>query len=151
MSLATRQTLTLLAVVNGSLFLISNIETIPEDVAPTVLWAKDFCKELMQHYPETGNKRKNTLQMKAWLPQWDRIGADKMLRWHPSVVATLALNFCEDLLEKIHNRARSDIKTLRDALIRISYFFSEADYNEEHFEEANQMTEEIYSVIGFSR
>jgi len=116
-----------------------------------VLWAKDFCKELMSTYPETGNKHKNTMQMKAWLQEWDRIGEDKIVRWHPSVVATLALNFTEDLLEKINNRARGDIETLRDALIRISYHFTCQEYNEKHFDEANQMTEEIYSVIGFSR
>lgn len=150
MSLATRQAMLMLSMVNGSIKLIGNEPSLPPDVAPTVLWADGFCRELLDRYPETGDRRKNGRWMKEHLAKWDRIGADKMIRWHPGVVATFALNFVEDLLGKINNQAKSDLETLRDALIRISYFFTDGE-DDVIFDEATQVTEELYSVIGFSR
>lgn len=150
MSLATRQAMLMLSMVNGSIKLIGNEPSLPPEVAPTVMWADDFCKEVLGRYPETGNPIKNRHWMKEHLAKWDRIGADKMIRWHPGVVATFALNFVEDLLGKINNQAKADIETLRDALIRISYFFTDGQ-DEIVFDEATQVTEELYQVIGFSR
>lgn len=152
MSQATRQAMTILAVINGGLFLMAESGELPPEVAHTVLWAKDFCKEVLRTYPETGDKHKNTLVMKAWLRRWDEIGSVSLVDFHPMVVATLSLNFAEDLLDKVRNRARADIETLRDALIRVSYHFTDEDHaQDQHFEEASAMAEELYSVIGFSR
>lgn len=149
MSLATRQAMLMLSMVNGSLKLIAD-EAKYEDIAPTVLWADDFCTQVLERYPETGDPIKNRRWMKDHLKRWDQIGAEKMIRWHPGVVATFALNFVEDLLGKIKNSARSDLETLRDAIAQVSYHFT-SDENEVVFDEATEVTEELYSVIGFFR
>ena len=53
MSLATRQAMLMLSIVNGALKLIADEPTLPPDVAPTIMWADDFCKEVLDRYPET--------------------------------------------------------------------------------------------------
>lgn len=150
MSLATRQAQLMLTMVHASLRLIADEPKLPEEIAPTVLWADTFSRDVVDRYPSTGDMRKNALWMKDHLKRWDKIGADKMIRWNPGVVATFALNFVEDLLTKINNSARADLVTLRDALIRISYFFTDGE-DDLIFDEATEVTEELYSVIGFSR
>ena len=150
MSLATRQAKLMISMVNGVLKLMADEPNLPPEIAPTILWADEFCGEVLERYPGTGDPIKNALWMKKHLAEWDRIGADKVIRWQSSVVATFALNFVEDLLDKIHNKARPDLETLRDALARISYYFTE-DEDDVIFAEATQVTDELYSVIEFSR
>lgn len=150
MSLATRQAMLMLSMVNGALKLLGAEESVPDDVRPTILWANGFCREVLDRYPETGDPVKNGRWMREHLLEWDRIGSDKMIRWHPGVVATFALNFVEDLLGKISNSAREDLETLRDALSSISYFFTDGE-EDVVFDEATEVTEELYSVICFSR
>lgn len=150
MSLATRQAMLMLSMVSGSLKLIGAEPGLPPEVAPTILWADEFCENLLDRYPETGDPVKNRRWMKEHLAKWDRIGADKMIRWHTAVVATFALNFVEDLLDKVRNEARADLETLRDALIRISYFFTDGE-DVAMFDEATEVTNDLYAVIGFVR
>ena len=149
MSLATRQAMLILSMVNGTLKLLADEPSVPDDISPTILWADGFCREVIDRYPETGDPEKNGKWMKEHLAKWDRMGADKIIKWHPGVVATFALNFVEDLLGKINNSAREDLETLRDALIRISYFFTDGE-DDIVFDEATEVTNELYSVIGFS-
>ena len=150
MSLATRQAILMLSMVSGSLKLIGAEPGLPPEVAPTIIWADEFCDGLIDNYPETGSPIKNRKWMKEHLAKWDRIGADKMIRWNTAVVATFALNFVEDLLGKVQNKSRADLETLRDALIRISYFFTDGE-DDAMFDEATEVTNDLYSVIGFSR
>lgn len=150
MSLATRQAMLMLSMVCGSLKIMADVPQLPPEIAPTILWADEFCSGILDRYQETGDRRKNLLWMKAHLKEWDSIGADKVIRWHSGVVATFALNFVEDLLDKIKNKSRADLETLRDALAQISYFFT-TDVTEDHFAEATEVTEELYRVIGFTR
>lgn len=149
MSVATRQAMLMLSMVNGTLKLLADEPSVPDDISPTILWADGFCREVIDRYPETGDPVKNGKWMKEHLAKWDRMGNDKIIRWHPGVVATFALNFVEDLLGKINNSAREDLETLRDALIRISYFFTDGE-DDLVFDEATMVTEELYAVIGFS-
>jgi len=150
MSLATRQAMLMLSIVEGVLKLLADEPTIPKEIEPTILWADEFCHEIIEKYPETGNPVKNREWMKVNLAEWHRIGVDKVIRWHPGVVTTFALNFVEDLLDKVNNRARDDLIVLRDGLIRIGYFFTDGE-PDEVLEEATEVTNELYMVIGFSR
>lgn len=151
MSLATRQAMLMISMVNGVLKLLAEEPEVPPEIAPTVMWADDFCTQLLDRYPETGNPIKNNLWMKEHLKKWDQIGADKLIRWHPAVVTVFALNMVEDLLDKIKNAARDDLVILRDTLVNISYFFSESGKEYDLYDEATQVTDEVYLVIGFSR
>jgi len=138
----------LLRLAKSFLIILEGQEQLPAEIAPTVLWANNFCDEVIAKYPMTGDPIKN----EVWIHnhfEAVRLKTDT-ISWHPAVVATFTLNFLEDLLGKINNRARTDIEVLRDSLAGISYFFH-ADESDQLFDEANQMTDEIYSVIGFSR
>ena len=154
MSRATRQAILILSFVNGAIKLIIQEEdSLPHEIAPTVFWADTFSREIIDRYPETGDNRKNVKWMKENLKRWADMGADKMIRWHPAVVSTMALNFIEDILDKIQNQARADLETLRDGLIRISYFYTDRAEGDlgQYFDEASAMADELYAVIDFSR
>ena len=152
MSLATRQTILILTMVSGSMRMIQNSGN--TDCEREITAAETECTWLANYL----YKQVDMAKVKRWISakkkEWAATGeALAMDEWHPSVLSTMALNYCEDLLQVEGNEfVRKCITGIRNKLTSVSYHFAEAnDYNEKHFEEASHMTEEVYSVIGFSR
>ena len=107
---------------------------------------------MVRDYPGIDNERKFKRWLKRCNAGWAQQG-DGMAEWSPCVLATMASNICEDLLDKDHPPAvRAQIEALRDATVQISYHYAEKTEQEyAHFQEADLMLSQYYDIINFER
>jgi len=154
MSLATRKKILLLTMISGSLRMIAYSGLTPEHCNKAFESAEFECTWLANRlYGEVVNRKSTKRWMRSKKREWEECGESlDMASWSPAMLSTVALNYCEDLVEKEESDfIKRTIEGIRNKVRDVSYHFTGQEYNEKHFDEANQMTEEIYSVIGFRR
>jgi len=156
MSLATRKKILLLTMISGSLRMIAYAGMKPDsDQCRHSFDSAEFeCTWLANRlYNDAGDRQSANKWMRSKKREWEECGESlEMASWSPAMLSTVALNYCEDLVEKEESDfIKRTIEGIRNKVRDVSYHFTGQDYNEKHFDEANQMTDEIYSVIGFSR
>lgn len=151
MSLATNQTLLLLAVVSGAFKVMLGHDLLCDKTKHTAAYGQDVCERIIHDYPATGDEKKNLLWMHRHLKTWSEMIDETHKVWTPLVLTTMSLNILEDLMVTIK---RSDIlrqlDDLRAPLIGLSGVLVDQVGDEfVSFAEADEYLEKMYKLIEF--
>lgn len=152
MSQATRQAITLLSVVSGSMKLMAQDKQCDPALSGTLMWGMSESSSVTVSYPSTGNERKNI--------EWS---LDKLKRWEnyldsiPETYKFPTLMYvCDhvmtDLTTKINNQTvQYKLAPLTEACKTIIDIVDPDQSMFECMEHADTAINELYSLTGFSR
>ena len=151
MSLASRQSLSLLAVVHGCLTTIDSYDLAPE-LSPTVHYGIEVSEQCIMQFPETGNKDKNN----KWMVEKIHLIDDDLQKseslYTMILLTSLAHQIVTDLSEKIHDKVKLEqIKIVEEVIYSIS---DKIDKNKDQFkayEEADRILKKLYNYLEFTR
>ena len=151
MSKASRQTITLLAVVNGIFITMDSYNLAPE-LTPTIDWGMQVCKECISKFPETGNPQKNFKWMQEKLRLIDKDLNGRQDIYTMIVLSSIASHIMTDLEERIKDKNKlklmepvsETVKGLNDQIDPDGDCF-------EAYEEADKLLKRIYMHLEFSR
>lgn len=150
MSKASRQSLTLLAVVHGCFVTIDTFELAPE-LSPTIIYGVEISEKCILNFPETGNRQKNI----KWIE--DRIHLiDEELNKSESfytmiVLTSLAHQIITDLSEKIQDKAKlNQLEEVEEVIYSISDVIDDKKDQFSAYEEADKILKKLYNYLEFS-
>lgn len=152
MSQATRQTITLLSVVSGSMKLMAQDKQCDPALSNKLLWGMEESSGVTCNYPSTGDERKNMLWSLSRLKQWE-----EYLSTIPSSLQFKTLMYvCDhimtDLTTKIKNPTiQYQLAPLTEACKTIIDVVDPQQSMFESMEQADTAINQLYSLIGFSR
>lgn len=134
-----RQTIFLLTTIWGSLTLIPDTYKERGKVADALNSFKNLPDiEKIKRWVRRKNK------------EWTGLESPDMT-FHPAVLATMASNTLEDMLDHdLNSDLRSVLVPVRDSVVELSLRYGEVDEFEQ-YEEAGRLVEELYQVIGMRR
>lgn len=151
MSKATNQSILLLAIVRTCFLIIESDGNVPDELAPTFVYASGLSEKVVNSFPSTGNGHKNAKWRKDVVNRWKDMG-DEMQEWHPLVITTFCNNILDDLLGVLRDKEkRKMVQELRDATIPIGYYDYGVKDEYMHYAEADKLLEEVYGLMEFSR
>lgn len=151
MSKASRQAITLLAVVNGVFITMDSYELAPE-LTPTIDWGMEVCKQCVSKYPETGDPKKNFkwMQNKLQLIDKDLNGREDI--YTMIVLTSIASHIMSDLEEMIRDKAKlALIEPVAEVVQGVSAQIDPKGDCFDAYEEADRLLKRIYEHLEFSR
>lgn len=151
MSKASRQTIILLAVVNGIFITMDDYKLIPE-LAPTIDWGMKICKQCISKYPETGDSQKNFKWMQTKLQIIEKDLNNRNDIYTMIVLTSIASHIMMDLTEMIKDTKKLEliepiVETVQGLSIQID---PEGDCFEA-YEKADRLLKKIYNHLEFTR
>jgi hypothetical protein len=151
MSKASRQTIALLAVVNGVFITIEEFNLAPE-LVPTTDWGRKVCKDCIDVFPETGNRKKNLEWMTDRLHKIDDYLNNVQKTFYTiTVLVNLAHLIMTDLLERIKDKKKREI--LIPVMEVVDGLSDQIDPEKNiwaAYEEADRMLVKLYEYLEFS-
>ena len=150
MSLASKQSIALLAIINGIFITIDHFK-LSQEQTPTVDYALTVCEECILAFPETGNKKSNLIWMQRKIQETDKFLRKENGNLYTSIVLTaLANHIVTDLIERIKDPVK--LKILEPLVEVVNGMNEQLDPNGNKFdayEEADNYLIKIYNLLGF--
>ena len=151
MSKASRQSLSLLAVVHGCFKSIDDFGLAGE-TAPTVLYGVEVSLNIINQFPETGDANKNTQWMTERIHAIDEDLKKRKSLYSMIVLTSLMHQIITDLMEKIKDKKKLDLlEELAEIIYSISDMIDEKKNQFEAYEESDSILKKLYKAIEFSR
>jgi hypothetical protein len=151
MSKASRQTISMIAMVNGVFITIDNYDLAPE-LAPTVKWGLEVCNGCMVEFPETGNKEKNGLWCKRKLEEIEDCFNQADSLYSMIVLVSMSTHIMEDLTSKIKDPLKLKLlEPIYDVVTGLSQQIDPQGDCFDAYKEADRLLYEFYKVIGFTQ
>jgi len=151
MSLASRQSISLLAVVHGC-FKTMDTFNLSGDLAPTVLYGIDVSEKVIHNFPETGNRKSNLKWMTEKIHQIDDDLNKSKSVYTMIVLMSLALQIIIDLSEKIKDKAKlKQLSEIEEVIFAIRDAIDPKWDHDEAYKEADRILDKLYGLLGFVR
>lgn len=146
-----RQTLTLLAIVNG-IFITFETYNLKPEYTPTIDWGKQMCAECIEIYPETGNAQSNLKWMTEKVHEADDfLGTGSEHMYRATVLSFMSHCIVSDLLVKVKDEHKVDLLTpVQEVVYGLD---DQIDPNGDQFDsydEAVVYVNKLYKILGFS-
>lgn len=150
MSKASNQTITLLAVINGIFITIDDWKLAPE-LAPTVDWGMEICKECIEKFPETGNPQKNYKWMQNKLRESEEFLGTKAGNLYSSIVlSAIANHIITDLMERIKDPKKLELLIPIDEVVQgLNFQLDPKGSAFDAYEEADNHLSKLYKLLEF--
>lgn len=150
MSKASRQSISLLAVVHGCFTTIQEFNLAPE-LAPTIHYGVEVSGKCIKNFPETGDREKN---LKWMVDKIHRIDDDlnKSESVYTMIVLTsLSHQIITDLSEKIKDKAKLErLEVVEEVIYSVSDIIDPKKDKFSAYEEADRILNRLYSYLEFS-
>lgn len=151
MSKASRQSISLLAIVSGVFITMDSFQLAPE-LAPTIDWGRQVCDDCIKNYPETGDYHKNLKWMEGRLKEIDKDLNNRHDIYSMIVLTSIASHIMEDLIEMIKNKYKlSLLEPVYEAVQGLSDQIDPKKDCFDAYEEADNLLNKIYERLGFVR
>jgi len=151
MSRASRQTISMIAMVNGVFLTIDNYKLAPE-VDATVQYGLEICYHCMDTFPETGDRHKNGLWCKKKLEEIEDEFNKANSLYSMIVLTSMATHIMEDLTERIGDPVKLDLlEPISEVVTGMSEQIDPKGDQFEAYEEADRLLNRFYEVIGFTQ
>ena len=149
MSLASRQSITLLAIVNGVFITMDDYGLAPE-LTPTIDWGLEVCHQCVTEFPETGDPGKNLRWMQAKLDLVDKDLSGRADIYTMIMLTSIASHIITDLLEWIKDESKlALIDPVAEVVCGLSDQIDPKGDCFQAYEEADSILRKIYSHLEF--
>lgn len=150
MSKASKQSIALLAIVNG-IFITIDHYNLSGEQAPTVDYGMEVCKEVITNFPETGDPKKNFKWMQSKIQESDKFLRKEGTNLYTAIVLTsLAQHIITDLIDKIDDPVKLKIlEPLDDVITGLSEQIDPKGTEFLAYEEADRHLKKIYRLLEF--
>lgn len=151
MSKASRQTLSMIAMVNGIFITIDEYELAPE-IEATIQYGLEVCNMCMADFPETGDRYKNEAWMKSKLTEVEKEFNKSGSLYSTIVLTSMATHMMEDLTERIKDPVKLKLLTpVHEVVAGVSAQIDPKGDQFEAYEEADRLLTKFYGIIGFTQ
>lgn len=151
MSKASRQTISMIAMVNGVFITIDNYNLAPE-IDATIQYGLEICNDCMTAFPETGNRYKNGLWCKKKLGEIEKYFNNADSLYSTIVLTSMATHIMEDLTAKIKDPVKlALLEPVYEVVVGVSDQIDPKGNCFDAYEEADRLLKRFYSVIEFSQ
>jgi hypothetical protein len=149
MSKASRQSITILALVNGILKTIDHYN-LAKELNATVLYTLDVCKDIVIRFPESGNKQKNLKWMTSKIEEANLILNRDNDPYTLICLVSLAHILITDLIERIKDPVKLNmLEPLEEAIYALSDMIDPEKDQFKAYEEADMILKEFYKILEF--
>jgi hypothetical protein len=150
MSKASRQTISLLAMVNA-VFITIDSYGLAVELAPTIEYAKDICEKCIIKFPESGSSSKNMdwmhAKMKTAKPHFDKPNSPYSM----IVLMVIAQHIVNDLQECINDPVKLNlIEPIAEVVFTVNGTIDPKGDQFEAYEEADKLLATLYHILEFS-
>lgn len=149
MSQASRQSLSLLALVHWCFVTINDFELAPE-LAHTIQYGVEVSERCILDFPETGDRDKNSKWIKEKIALIDADLTKNDSLYTAIVLIQLSDQIVTNLCEKIRDKAKLKRIEIVDEVISAVSDKIDDGFNYDAYEEADRLIEKFYSYLGFS-
>ncbi len=151
MSKASKQTISMIAMVNGVFITIDNYKLAPE-IDATIQYGLEVCYGCMNTFPETGDRYKNGEWCKLKLEEIEDYFNQADSLYSMIVLTSMATHIMEDLTNKIKDPAKlALLEPVHEVVIGVSEQIDPKGDCYDAYEEADRLLKRFYSVIEFSQ
>lgn len=148
-ALSTRQSLILLAFVNGVFITINDDNLLPE-LGPTLLYGQDLSTRVIHGYPEQGTPKANTEWCSGKMKVISALLNEGGLYYEPIELVTMAQMIVVDLLEEVTDRTKRGLLTeLKEVIDSVSDAIDPGGTAFTVYESVDLTLHQVYKEIGF--
>lgn len=151
MSKASRQSVAMIAMVNGVFITIDSYDLAPE-ISATIQYGLEVCGGCMHTFPETGDRHKNGLWCRSKLSEIEEEFNKANSLYSMIVLTSMATHIMEDLTERINDPVKLDLlEPIHEVVQGVS---EQIDPNGDQFdayEEADRLLTIFYNKIEFTQ
>lgn len=150
MSKASRQSITLLAVVHGCFKTIHSFNLAPK-LSPTILYGIEVSEKCIHKFPETGDSKKNLKWMTEKIHQIDDDLNKSESVYTMIVLTSLAHQIITDLSEKIRNKSKLKLlEEVEEVIYSVSDMIDKNKDKFDAYEEADRIIRKLYNYLEFT-
>lgn len=151
MSKASRQSITLLAIIHGCFKSIEDYN-IAGDAAPTILYGAEVSERVVRDYPETGDSNKNIRWVTQKMHDIDGLLNNKKSLYSMTVLTALSHQIITDLIEKVRDRKKLVLlNELEEIIYNVSDLIDPKKDQFDAYEESDRILKKLYKLLEFSR
>ncbi len=151
MSRASRQTIAMIAMVNGVFLTIDNYKLAPE-IEATIQYGIDVCYKCMDAFPETGDRQKNGAWCTKKLEEVENDFNKADSLYSMIVLTSMATHIMEDLTARINDPVKLNLLApIAEVVTGMSEQIDPQGDQFEAYEEADRLLHKFYGVIGFTQ
>lgn len=148
-ALASRQSLIMLAFVNGVFITINDDDLIPE-LAPTLLYGQELSTKIIHGYPEHGRPKENSAWCEEKMKGISEFLNQGGLYYEPIELVTMAQMIIVDLMEEVTEpRKREVLGQLKEVIDKVSDNIDPGGTAFTIYETVDATLQHIYQQIGF--
>lgn len=148
---SSRQSLILLAFINGVFITINEDDLLP-DLSPTLLYGQDLARQVINGFPEQGSPKANT----AWCDKKMKLVAEVVNQgdqnFTPIELVTIGQMIVVDLLEEVTDLKKRELFfELKEVLDKVSDAIDPGGTAFTVYESVDMTLAQVYSIIGFTK